>query len=68
MRGEFERRLRRLEAAYAKSNTIELWIEQDDGRLRCQSSGEYMRHEAFYKLYPPGSSGIYIMNRTDAKL
>jgi hypothetical protein len=67
MWGDFERRLRRLEIAAARSKIIEVWVEQDDGLLRSHS-GECMTREAFDQLYPPGSSGIIVIGEMDAKL
>ncbi len=66
--GEPKRRLRRLEIAEANSNTVEIWITQDDGTLCCQSSGECMTRKAFSKLYPNGSPNIIVFNAIDSKL
>jgi hypothetical protein len=67
MRLDLERRLRRLEIAYARSNTIEIWIEQGDGTLCCTSGG-CMTREAFYRLHPPGSDDVFVINAIDARL
>ena len=66
--GEPKRRLQRIEIAEATSNTVEIWITQDDGKLRCQSSGECMTRKALYKHYPSGSPGIIVLSAIDAKL
>jgi hypothetical protein len=66
--GETKRRLGRLEIAESNSNTLEIWITQDDGRLCCQSSGECMTRKAFSKLYPDGSPNIIVLNAIDSKL
>jgi hypothetical protein len=66
--GEPKRRLRRLEIAEANSNTVEIWITQNDGTLRCQSSGERMTRKAFSKLYPNGTPNIMVFSAIDAKL
>jgi hypothetical protein len=67
MRRDLERRLRRLEIAYAKSNRIEIWIKQGDGTLRCTNGG-FMTRKAFYRLHPPGSDGVIVINAIDARL
>jgi hypothetical protein len=66
--GEPKRRLRRLEIAEANSNTLEIWITQDDGTLRCQNSGECITRKTFSKLYPNGSPSIIVFSAADAKL
>jgi hypothetical protein len=68
MRGECERRLRRLEVADAKSSTFEIWVSQDEYTFCHLHTGECMTREAFYRLYPPGSPGIHIWSRADAML
>ena len=68
MRGECQRRLRQLEAADAKSNTIEIWVRQDEYTFCHLHTGECITREAFYRVYPPGSPGIHICSLTDARL
>ena len=64
---DLERRLRRLEKARSGSRKFALWWKQSDGTL-VSSGGERMTEEAFYNRYPPGTSGVIVFNRTDARL
>jgi hypothetical protein len=67
MRRDVDRRLRRLEMAYAGAPRIEIWVEQGDGTLRC-TSGECITRETFDQRYPPESEGVFVIDATDARL
>jgi hypothetical protein len=61
-----ERRVRRLEIA-ARSRSLEIWVEQDDGSF-LSHSGARMTRKAFFRLHPPGSPDIFVIQGVDAKL
>jgi hypothetical protein len=66
MRGDLERRLRRLAISSAASDVIEIWIEQDDCTL-CSHGGERITREAFDHLHPRGSRGVIVLEGDDAR-
>ena len=63
MRRDFERRLRRLEMASSR-RTLEIWFEEYDGTFR-GPEGERITREAFFRLHPPGSSGVFVFKPGD---
>jgi len=67
MRRELERRLRGLELASSGPAKIEIWIAQWDGILR-GPNGEHLTEEAFRRLHPEGSSGVFIISPADSEL
>jgi hypothetical protein len=67
MRRDLERRLRRAEIANARSDSIELWIDQGNGSV-LGPRGEQMTREQAERLGRAAGTFMIVISETDARL